>query len=294
MRGQRSLPGARGRVRIPQTAFAARSHRPGRRFYARPAGTLALGANLLAEGSATPSRRSRSSGEGRNRTGDTTVFSRVLYQLSYLAAASKCSLTGRARRKLATGGSHRRGARPRSRPARRGHGPLGHPLRGARRPAHGARASPARTGGTSRPPSRRRPRAGARRPGSWSRSRRRASGSPAGSPTRSRTGGRRWCSAATTRSRSGRWAGSRRCTAPGAVLWFDAHGDLNTPETTPSGNVHGMPLGGRASAARRRRSPARRGRCRRSSPSGSSSSAPAPSTRASAPTCARAASPSTP
>ena len=32
-----------------------------------------------------------------------------------------------------------------------------------------------------------------------------------------------------------------RC-GPGAVLWFDAHGDLNTPETTPSGNVHGMPL----------------------------------------------------
>ena len=29
---------------------------------------------------------------------------------------------------------------------------------------------------------------------------------------------------------------------PGAVLWFDAHGDLNTPHTTPSGNVHGMPL----------------------------------------------------
>ena len=29
---------------------------------------------------------------------------------------------------------------------------------------------------------------------------------------------------------------------PGAELWFDAHGDLNTPETTPSGNVHGMPL----------------------------------------------------
>lgn len=26
------------------------------------------------------------------------------------------------------------------------------------------------------------------------------------------------------------------------VLWIDAHGDLNTPETTPSGNVHGMPL----------------------------------------------------
>src|SRR5262249_26954879 len=29
---------------------------------------------------------------------------------------------------------------------------------------------------------------------------------------------------------------------PGGVLWIDAHGDLNRPETTPSGNVHGMPL----------------------------------------------------
>lgn len=26
------------------------------------------------------------------------------------------------------------------------------------------------------------------------------------------------------------------------VLWVDAHGDMNTPETTPSGNIHGMPL----------------------------------------------------
>ncbi|MBA2665703.1 MAG: arginase [Trueperaceae bacterium] len=26
------------------------------------------------------------------------------------------------------------------------------------------------------------------------------------------------------------------------VLWIDAHGDLNTPTTSPSGNVHGMPL----------------------------------------------------
>ncbi len=30
--------------------------------------------------------------------------------------------------------------------------------------------------------------------------------------------------------------------APGGVLWVDAHGDLNTPETSSSGNVHGMPL----------------------------------------------------
>jgi arginase len=26
------------------------------------------------------------------------------------------------------------------------------------------------------------------------------------------------------------------------VLWVDAHADLNTPDTSPSGNVHGMPL----------------------------------------------------
>lgn len=26
------------------------------------------------------------------------------------------------------------------------------------------------------------------------------------------------------------------------VIWLDAHADLNTPETSPSGNVHGMPL----------------------------------------------------
>ncbi len=26
------------------------------------------------------------------------------------------------------------------------------------------------------------------------------------------------------------------------VIWYDAHADLNTPETTPSGNIHGMPL----------------------------------------------------
>jgi arginase len=26
------------------------------------------------------------------------------------------------------------------------------------------------------------------------------------------------------------------------IIWMDAHADMNTPETTPSGNVHGMPL----------------------------------------------------
>jgi arginase len=28
----------------------------------------------------------------------------------------------------------------------------------------------------------------------------------------------------------------------GGVLWIDAHGDMNTPDSSPSGNVHGMPL----------------------------------------------------
>ncbi len=26
------------------------------------------------------------------------------------------------------------------------------------------------------------------------------------------------------------------------LIWFDAHADMNLPETTPSGNIHGMPL----------------------------------------------------
>lgn len=29
---------------------------------------------------------------------------------------------------------------------------------------------------------------------------------------------------------------------PLGLIWVDAHGDMNTPETTTSGNVHGMPL----------------------------------------------------
>jgi len=29
---------------------------------------------------------------------------------------------------------------------------------------------------------------------------------------------------------------------PLGAIWFDAHGDLNTPGTSPSGNIHGMPL----------------------------------------------------
>jgi arginase len=27
-----------------------------------------------------------------------------------------------------------------------------------------------------------------------------------------------------------------------AVIWVDAHADINTPETSESGNIHGMPV----------------------------------------------------
>jgi arginase len=40
----------------------------------------------------------------------------------------------------------------------------------------------------------------------------------------------------------GTLGGLARDREPGGVLWIDAHGDLNTPETSPSGNVHGMVL----------------------------------------------------
>ncbi|MCP5096881.1 MAG: arginase [Chloroflexi bacterium] len=29
---------------------------------------------------------------------------------------------------------------------------------------------------------------------------------------------------------------------PVGVIWIDAHGDFNTPDTSPSGNIHGMPV----------------------------------------------------
>jgi arginase len=40
----------------------------------------------------------------------------------------------------------------------------------------------------------------------------------------------------------GTFAGMARTNGIGGVLWIDAHGDLNSPETTPTGNVHGMVL----------------------------------------------------
>jgi arginase len=40
----------------------------------------------------------------------------------------------------------------------------------------------------------------------------------------------------------GSLGGLRDVHGPGGVVWIDAHGDLNSPETSPSGNVHGMVL----------------------------------------------------
>jgi arginase len=36
--------------------------------------------------------------------------------------------------------------------------------------------------------------------------------------------------------------GLAAASGPGGTIWVDAHGDLNRPETSPSGNVHGMTL----------------------------------------------------
>ncbi len=38
-------------------------------------------------------------------------------------------------------------------------------------------------------------------------------------------------------------SGAANARGPLGVIWFDAHGDFNTHETSPSGNIHGMILG---------------------------------------------------
>jgi arginase len=47
----------------------------------------------------------------------------------------------------------------------------------------------------------------------------------------------------------GTLGGLERVSGRGGVLWVDAHGDLNRPETSPSGNVHGMVLAAAAGLA---------------------------------------------
>jgi arginase len=41
---------------------------------------------------------------------------------------------------------------------------------------------------------------------------------------------------------SGFASACRKLNQEPGLIWFDAHADMNTPETTPSGNIHGMPL----------------------------------------------------
>ena len=40
----------------------------------------------------------------------------------------------------------------------------------------------------------------------------------------------------------GTLGGMAKARGAGGALWIDAHGDLNRPSTSPTGNVHGMPL----------------------------------------------------
>ena len=72
----------------PLASYASGSRR---KNSSRECGGLDLPVELRTSGPllrAPRHNRMKRSGEGRNRTGDTTVFSRVLYQLSYLARAA--------------------------------------------------------------------------------------------------------------------------------------------------------------------------------------------------------------
>jgi hypothetical protein len=53
----------------------------------RPTGLFLAFSPLMQRLRKMPYLQALPNGEGRNRTGDTTIFSRVLYQLSYLAEA---------------------------------------------------------------------------------------------------------------------------------------------------------------------------------------------------------------
>ena len=136
-------------------------------------------------------------------------------------------------------------------PPRRRHGAVGDPLRRARRAHPRARPRASPTGATSRSPV---PEATDEGDPSRPLPRRRSSRRASSVARARRRGGRRRatcrsCSAATTRSRWARSAAWRSARGPGAALWIDAHGDLNRPETSPSGNVHGMPLAAALGAA---------------------------------------------
>ena len=70
----------------------------------------------------------------------------------------------------------------------------------------------------------------------------------------------------------GTLGGMAKARGAGGVLWIDAHGDLNRPGTSPSGNVHGMPLAAALGAGGDAFDDATPGRRRRSSAPRSSAS----------------------
>ena len=74
----------------------------------------------------------------------------------------------------------------------------------------------------------------------------------------------RSCSAAAAARTSARSRARDAVTSRLGVVWLDAHGDLNTPESSPSGNEWGMPL--RMAARRRRGRPTGRRARRRARP----------------------------
>ena len=142
---------------------------------------------------------------------------------------------------------HRRAARPRRQPARRRHGAVGVPHCRARRADHGARLHGRRQGDLSTPI----PETQEQRDEQKKYIRDIAQVCQQLFQTALAVArGRRDAAGARRRSqpRRGIGGGGSRVGAPDdadlpiGLLWVDAHGDMNTPATSPSGNVHGMPL----------------------------------------------------
>ena len=71
------------KARAEPSSFAERGARLARK---RPATRAPHASRAMTQTGDAPQP---GNGEGQNRTGDTTIFSRVLYQLSYLAEAAR-------------------------------------------------------------------------------------------------------------------------------------------------------------------------------------------------------------
>src|SRR5882762_6922139 len=168
--------------------------------------------------------------------------------------SSRSSSRRRRPRHDQNGRDRRRPDGSRRQPPRRRYGPFGDPLRGPSRSARGPWLLRPRSGQHSR----RRPRRGrdeelppggqerAREDGRSRAPRRRdhpRRRGPRESRCRHRAGREH-----RSRPRRGSLDGDRNARrdrawrAPAGVIWMDAHGDSNTPKTSPSGNVHGMPF----------------------------------------------------